>query len=334
VKPTLRRFRSTIGGLGLALVLLAPAPATQAQDVVRTVTLTTWKSIFGRIEPRDRYPVRTRLGGGVVEVTVAEGSVVERGQQIALVADPKLNLQLHAIEAELSALQSRVANAEAELERGKNLLSRGVTTVQRLDALRTELQVIQGQVGATESERDVLLQRQSEGAVIVPISGTVLSVPVTKGSIVLPGEAIAEVGGGGFYLRLAIPERHAAALREGGEIKLIEAEGHRSGTLAKIYPEIENGRVIADVEIGDLPTDFIDARVPVQLPVDERQALVVPVAAVNTRMGLDFVAIEGPGGAPVERIVIVGQQHVIDGVEMIEVLSGLTDGMVLADHDD
>lgn len=334
MKPTLRRFRSTIGGLGLALVLLAPAPATQAQDVVRTVTLTTWKSIFGRIEPRDRYPVRTRLGGGVVEVTVAEGSVVERGQQIALVADPKLNLQLHAIEAELSALQSRVANAEAELERGKNLLSRGVTTVQRLDALRTELQVIQGQVGATESERDVLLQRQSEGAVIVPISGTVLSVPVTKGSIVLPGEAIAEVGGGGFYLRLAIPERHAAALREGGEIKLIEAEGHRSGTLAKIYPEIENGRVIADVEIGDLPTDFIDARVPVQLPVDERQALVVPVAAVNTRMGLDFVAIEGPGGAPVERIVIVGQQHVIDGVEMIEVLSGLTDGMVLADHDD
>ena len=334
MKPTLRRFRSTIGGLGLALVLLAPAPATQAQDVVRTVTLTTWKSIFGRIEPRDRYPVRTRLGGGVVEVTVAEGSVVERGQQIALVAAPKLNLQLHAIEAELSALQSRVANAEAELERGKNLLSRGVTTVQRLDALRTELQVIQGQVGATESERDVLLQRQSEGAVIVPISGTVLSVPVIKGSIVLPGEAIAEVGGGGFYPRLAIPERHAAALREGGEIKLIEAEGHRSGTLAKIYPEIENGRVIADVEIGDLPTDFIDARVPVQLPVDERQALVVPVAAVNTRMGLDFVAIEGPGGAPVERIVIVGQQHVIDGVEMIEVLSGLTDGKVLADHDD
>lgn len=315
------------------LSLGQPAPAADEASV-RLTTVTLWKSVFGRIEARERIPARSRLGGTLTALDVVEGSRIEAGQVIGMVTDEKLDLQLGSIDAQLRALQSQLDNAKAELDRGESLLERGVTTAQRLDALRTEVRVIEGRIDSAVAEREVLVQREEEGAVLAPIAGTVLDVPVTSGSVVLPGDVIAEIGGGGFFLRLAIPERHAVALAEGDEIRVVDGEGERTGTLARLYPQIENGRVIADVEVAGLPTDFIDARVPVRLPVGQTEALVVPEAAVTTRMGLDFVAVAGPDGTPRQRAVVVGPRHEIDGAPMVEILSGLVAGETLVARDE
>lgn len=45
---------------------------------------------------------------------------------------------------------------------------------------------------------------------------------------------------------------------------------------------IENGRVVADVEVEGLPDRFVDARVLVRLPVGSHAALVVPQSAIVT----------------------------------------------------
>ncbi len=297
------------------------------------VELTEWKAVFGRIEARDRVPARTRLGGTLTEVAVAEGSEVMRGEQIASVRDEKLALQLGAVDAQLSSLTAQLENAKTELARGENLLERGVTTAQRLDQLRTQVDVIEGQIGAARAERSVLEQREAEGAVLAPISGRVLNVPVTAGSVVMPGEAVAEIGGGGFFLRIAVPERHATFLAEGDEIRISTPEGEATGTLERIYPLIENGRVVADVAVEGLATDFVDARVLVRLPIGRREALVVPAAAVETRMGLDFVTVSGPEG-PVRRAVVVGAPRDVQGREMVEILSGLEGGEELVTGDE
>ncbi len=194
---------------------------------------------------------------------------------------------------------------------------------QQSDALRTQVQVLTGRIAANAAQRKVLEQQAAEGRVLAPIAGLVLDVPVAAGAVVLAGEAVATVGGGGFFLRLAVPERHAGALKEGDGIVIEGAEGPQDGRLARIYPQIENGRVIADVDVPGLSERFVDARVLVRLPVGEREALLVPEAAVLRRAGLDFVAVEGSGG-PVERTVVLGQRQ--DG--MVEILSGLEPGDV------
>jgi RND family efflux transporter MFP subunit len=314
------------------LLLLALAPAlvnAEETTTVQKLQLTDWKAVFGRIEARDRIPARSRLGGTLVQVDVVEGSRVMPGQVIARVVDEKLSLQLSAIDATLQSLGSQLENAESEVTRGESLLQRGVTTAQRLDALRTEVDVIQGRIGATQAERNVLQQRETEGSVLAPIAGTVLSVPVTAGSVVLSGEAIAEIGGGGFFLRLAVPERHAMHLKEGATIRIEGADTEHQGRLAKIYPQIENGRVVADVEVEGLATDFVDARVLVRLPVATSEAVVVPAGAVTSRMGLDYVTVTGPDGAPVARTVVLGAPHEMDGEALVEILSGLRGGETL-----
>jgi RND family efflux transporter MFP subunit len=305
-----------------AFALLWPM-ALQAEGLAPS-SVTEWKSVYGRIEARDRVPARARLGGTLVDLAVSEGDTVVAGQVLGMIVDEKLALQLRAIEAQSASLAAQLENARTELARGEELLSRGVTTVQRMDALRTQVDVLDGQIAAIAAERQVVEQQVAEGAVLAPVAGRVLDVPVSKGAVVMPGEAVASIGGGGFFLRLAVPERHAMALAEGDEIRIATPEGEARGSLVRLYPLIENGRVVADVEVPDLPDRFVDARVLVRLPVGERQALLVPEAALITRQGLDFVATKAG-----LRSVVPGQRHEVDGAVMVEILSGLQAGDVL-----
>jgi len=317
----------------VALVVSSPLSLLAEDVVLAPISVTEWKAVYGRIEARSRIPARARLGGTLVSLGVSEGDVVTAGQVLAQVVDAKIDYQLAAIDAQLQALAAEMDNAKVELTRGEDLLARGVTTAQRLDALRTQVDVLTGQIAAVGADRKVVEQLALEGAVLATIAGRVLSVPVAAGAVVLPGEAVATIGGGGIFLRIAVPERHAAFLQEGDAIEIETAKGLSQGTLARIYPLIENGRVIADVEVPDLPDSFIDARVLVRLPVDTRSALMVPVSAVITRTGLDFVEVAGPDGSFL-RTVVLGQHQTIGSTPMIEVLSGLMAGdQVVTGHE-
>ncbi len=305
--------------------VIMPLAASAGELLLATTTVTEWKAVYGRIEARSRIPARARLGGTLVSLGVVEGDFVTAGQELAEVVDEKITYQLSAIDAQWQALNAQMTNAQTELTRGEELLARGVTTAQRLDLLRTQVDVLAGQIAANRAERQVIEQQALEGSVLAPISGRVLVVPVAAGAVVMPGEAVATIGGGGFFLRIAVPERHAAFLQQGAGIQIETAAGVAQGTLARIYPLIENGRVVADVEVADLPDTFVDARVLVRLAVDTRPALLVPETAVHTRSGLDFVEVNEAAG-PMMRAVVLGQQQVIDGVAMIEVMSGLAAG--------
>jgi RND family efflux transporter MFP subunit len=316
------------------LLLLIAAFATQsslalAEPVTLSpTTITEWKAVYGTVEARDRVPARARIGGTLVALSVAEGDMVEAGQELARIVDDKLDFQLAALAAQREALTAQLGNAETDLKRGEGLLAEGVTTTQRVDALRTQVDVLKGQIAALDAQAEVIQQQAREGVVLAPVAGRVLDVPVTKGAVVMPGEGIAVLGGGGTFLRISVPERHATALDEGDAIQISGAAGEFQGHLARVYPLIEGGRVTADVEIADLPDGFVGARMQVRLPVGERTALLVPEAAILTRSGLDFVGLQGAEAVGL-RSIVTGEVQVIDGVRLVEVLSGLEAGDIV-----
>ncbi|EXL02724.1 efflux RND transporter periplasmic adaptor subunit [Aquamicrobium defluvii] len=310
----------------LVAALAATAPSVAAEPfVLAPQDVPEWKAVYGRVEARDLVPARARIGGTVVELLVSEGDEVDAGARIAIVRDDKIDFQIAAIDAQLRALEAQLGRAQSELERGRSLVERGVITAQRLEQLSTDVDVTQNQIAATQAQRSVIVQQGEEGDVLAPASGRVLTVPLTKGAVIMPGEPVATIGGGGFFLRLAIPERHSAELEEGAPIRIVTAGETRQGRLAKIYPRIENGRVIADVEVEGLDDAFVDARVLVEVPVGMRSALLVPQAALATRAGLDFVRVMA-GGAEVERVVVAGETIMQDGKTHIEILTGLEAG--------
>jgi len=310
--------------LGLSLL----ATASFAAETIRldAVKIPEWKAVYGRVEARDSVSARARIGGTVVDLKVTEGDDVKAGDVIAVVKDDKIDFQIAAIEAQLLGLRASLENAQSELTRGEELIKLGVTTAQRLDALRTQVDVVRNQIAAAEAQRSVVVEQGKEGAVLAPADGKVLSVPVTKDAVIMAGEPVATIGGGGFFLRLAIPERHADLLRQDASIEIDSGNGHEStGRLAKIYPEIDNGRVIADVEVEDLPTAFVNKRLLVRVPVGERDALLLPVNALTNRFGVDYVTVRS-GEGTAERAVVTAKPILHDGKEMTEILTGLAAG--------
>ncbi len=308
------------------LALMATSALHAETLQLQPMPVPEWKAVYGRVEARNSVAARARIGGTVVDLKVTEGDSVGTGDVIATVKDDKIDFQIAAIDAQLLGLKASLDNAQSELSRGEELIKRGVTTAQRLDALRTQVDVVRNQIAAAEAQRSVYIEQGKEGDVLAPTAGKVLTVPVTKDAVVMAGETVATIGGGGFYLRLAIPERHADLLEEGASIEIDSGNGHENkGRLAKIYPEIDNGRVIADVEVSDLPTSFVNKRVLVRVPVGERNALFLPQTALKNRYGVDYVTIRA-GEGTAERAVVTAKPIRIDGQPMTEILTGLSAG--------
>ncbi len=316
------------------LALMASAavhPAAAADFVVRPVTIPEMKSVFGQVESRTIVPARARIGGTIAAISVTEGSLVDEGAVIARVVDDKLALQLDAAEARVQQATSQLTKAGADLDRAQQLVAKGVSSQAQLDQAKSANDVAVNQLAAAVADRAVVVQQAKEGDVLAPATGRVLTVPVTLGSVVLAGETIARVASGRTYLRLSLPERHAASLHEGDSV-LIGARGLsavasatssvREGRIAKIYPEITAGRVTADVEVADLGDYFVGERTLVSIPVGTRSALAIPPEAVATRHGIDLVRLAS--GADVS--VILGESFTADGAARVEILTGLAAG--------
>lgn len=316
----------------LVCVVLATSGSAATIEVTPEI-ITEWKPVYGQVETRDRVPARARIGGTIVALDVTEGDRVEAGARIAMVEDTKLSFQIDAIDARLEALASRLETARSELSRGEQLMERGVFTSQRLEELRTAVSVVEGEIQSLEAEQLIVRRQIEEGAVLAPEAGIVLAVPVSLGSVVAPGEGVAVVGGGGVYLRLAVPERHAADLVEGDTIEIGGADDTRQGILARLYPQIEGGRVQADVEVEGLDSSFVGRRVQVRLPVGQREVILVPESALSRHGGLDFVAVR-VGDEPVERVVVPGAAIQRDGVAWREILTGLAAGDMVVTSDE
>ena len=85
---------------------------------------------------------------------------------------------------------------------------------------------------------------------------------------------------------------------------------------------------MADVEIDGLPDRHVGTRMLVSLPVGDREALLVPQDSITNRSGLDFVGIQTAKGVAL-RSIVPGGTHLLNGVPMVEVISGLRVGDVV-----
>ena len=322
-----RFFR--FGALALNLAFALSEKAGAGEFLVQPKTIPDMKAMFGQVESRDIVAARARIGGTIMSRSVDEGTEVQAGDVVAVVADEKLALQAQSLDGQLRALDSQLINAKTAFERARSLMAGGYTTQAAYDQAKTNLDVLQHQLESARSQRAVIAQQTDEGKVLAPKAGRVLTVAIVPGSVVMPGEALARIASGATFLRLSLPERHAALLRLDAPVSVAPrglgaADGGsaRQGRIAKIYPEIDNGRVIADAEVAGLADFFIGERVQIHAPVGERQALLIPRAAVATRSGVDYVRIVRPEGG-LDVAVVVADAHQGD---MVEALTGLKAG--------
>ena len=311
----------------------APAEAAAPDFVVHSETLADAKAVFATVESREIDPARVRTGGTIAQIAVRRGEAVHRGQLIATVGDMKLVMQRGGLNAEIAALRAQLAQTKADLARTETLVVTGAATRQLRDQTRTQVQVETSTIQAKTSQLQVVEQQLTEGEVLSPADGRVLDLPFTEGTVVTPGEAVATVAVAGYVLRLRVPEEHARFLKPGGPIRLDGADlaqgADVTGQITLVYPQIQDGRVIAEAQVPGLGDYFVGQRVRVWLAGAPRPRVVVPGHMLRTAFGLDYVMLRTPDGviqAPVQRGIAAPGTGMPDGVE---ILSGLTGGETL-----
>jgi RND family efflux transporter MFP subunit len=300
---------------------------------VTTEEIDDLKSVYATVRSRDLIQARVRTPGTIASLKVDEGDSLQPGQVLALVGDPKIALRINALDARIVANESRVATAETELQRSQTLKERGFASQARLDQAQTAYDVALNELKSARAERSVIETEIAEGQVLAPTSGRVLKVPVTEGSVVLAGESIATIAANEYLLRLELPERHARFMKIGDPVR-VGARGLGAddtplaeGRISQVYPELQNGRVVADAEVPDLGSYFVGERLLVWISAGKRQAFVVPRAYIFKRFGLDYVRLEKDGGAHADVVVQAGRViKGTDGQERVEILAGVAAG--------
>ncbi|WP_167406671.1 efflux RND transporter periplasmic adaptor subunit [Bradyrhizobium forestalis] len=306
-------------------------PATAAETLVVTrQSIADEKAVFATVESISVVPARGRIGGTVAQLKVREGDRVAAGQAIATIGDEKLVLQMKSLDAQIEALQAQANQAQLDFTRTEGLVERGILPRIKLDEQRTALNVAENGLRAKTAERAVINEQLNQGQVLAPADGRVLKRLITIGSVVLAGDPIVTVAQQNFKLRLRVPERHARLLKAGDKIRIDGAEfvgeAAKLGVIDLVYPQIEEGRVIADASVEGLGEYFVGDRLRVWISGGARPAFVIPSSYVTTRFGVDYVRLQKDGetiDVPVQRGRVLPTPALPDG---LEILSGISAG--------
>jgi RND family efflux transporter MFP subunit len=318
----------------LAASFLPGGASAAAIFEVQQTAVDDLKSVYATVRSTDVVDARVRTGGTVASLAIQRGSEVKPGDVIATVTDQKLALRMRALDAQIVGLKSRAETARIEFQRQEQLAEKGYAASAKLDEARAASEVASNALKSAEAERAVVTQQVQEGDVLAPAPGRVLTIPVTVGTVVMPGEAIARIAANAYVLRLELPERHARFIKKGDPVAIAGRELSGSdgaigkGTIILVYPELQDGRVIADAQADGLGKYFVGERVLVWISAGKRNAIIVPRAYLFKRFGLDYARIQGTDGKTVDAVVQLGQPpHLEDqGAGLIEVLAGLRPG--------
>lgn len=301
----------------------AAVPVTVSPVVVRPSTRLV--NFVGTLYGNEEVTLSSQVEGQIKSLTVNLGDSVVAGQVLAEIDDDQWRARLREAEATL-------AKAQADEERGRQLVGTKVISPQEYETIKMHAAVAQAQ-------RDTLRVTIRHARVESPLTGAVARRFISAGEYVRTGgQLFTLVAEDPLKLRGDVPERFAHELQAGQTVQVhVDAfpaavfTGRLNRVSPASNPENRSVAIEAVVENRDRrlrPGFFANAAVVTR--TDDR-ALMVPQEALITFAGVTKLFIISAGTAH-ERQVHTGTRgdagfiEVLDGLEGTEVVavSGLT----------
>lgn len=235
----------------------------------------------GYLESRWQAAVGAKVPGRIAQIPVEEGTRVKAGDVLAELEHADLDAALASrkvavelAEAQLAEATSNLVQAERNLKRERDLMSRGAGTEQALEQAGTALDVAQATVRARTAGLDAAKSSvlEAEEAVrnmfiYAPFDGTVVTKDAEQGESIMPG-GMGASSGRGSVITLAkldelevdtdVKEDYLGQLRKGQPTQVIvdAVPNHRyNGRLREIIPMGDRTRGIVKVKVTVLDPD-------------------------------------------------------------------------------
>jgi multidrug efflux pump subunit AcrA (membrane-fusion protein) len=314
----------------------------------------------GTMEALHEGAIYARVSGYVRRWYSDIGANVRAGQVLADIDVPELQQSVLQARAQLAQMQSALALARANLERYRLLAADSAVTAQEFQTFQQAYEAAAASVRAAEANLRGLISMLQYTQVRAPFAGIVTARNVETGALITAGGASsAPLTAGGSQLTPAssvaaaslfrvaqidtmrvyvnIPQPYVASIRAGSAADLVIANlGNQSfhGTIVRTAGAVDpNTRtLLTEVDVPNparvlLPGMYAQLRIA----VDRVNApLVIPSTALVTRSSGPQVIELVPGAGGRATVHLRTVQVARDYGSTMEIVSGLTDGALVA----
>jgi HlyD family secretion protein len=175
-----------------SLVTTAPV---ERRDIVVEAEAT------GSVEPVDTVAVKSIAGGLVLRMPVEVGSSVKPGDLLVQIDTRDLRNQYEQARANLVAAQAQLTVATAARERAERLGAARIITAAERESATATFASAQSAVVTARTNVDIARQRLDDATVRAQVAGTVISKPVSVGTVIT--SATSSASGGTTLLTIA-----------------------------------------------------------------------------------------------------------------------------------
>lgn len=270
MRPTLRWLVPAVIVAGLAVFFLSrgggsPSGGTRQGPGKRPVAVRVAAVQTGELSLLERYPgelwaeavdLAPSIPGRLAEIGARVGDRVKKGQVLARLDGAILRQQLREAEARVRGagastkrVEARLAAARAEWERKRPLAERQLVSAQELAEVEANLGALEAELASTGADGEQsraqaqgLREQLSELSLVAPFDGVVASRNFEPGATVTSSTPVVRVvRDGPLEVRFRVPERDAAVVRQGLDLKVeTQATGQTpfSGKVLRVAGEI------------------------------------------------------------------------------------------------
>ena len=186
----------------LAVVLLAgcgksaePEPEIRPVRIVaaRAESLSDLPTQVGEIRPHFESDLGFKIAGKVLSRSVDLGSLVKRGDVVAILDDQDQRNQSQAAQAEMVAAQASLTQAEAEERRQDKLCRAGWASEARYEAALQARDSARAMMRAAEAKLRLAHDQRDYATLRAPEDGVISQIGVEAGQVVGPGQMVARL---------------------------------------------------------------------------------------------------------------------------------------------
>jgi HlyD family secretion protein len=314
----------------------APLPTTTVTrgDIAVRVQAT------GIVEPINPVDIKSKAQGQIIQLPAEVGTVVKTGDLLAQVDPRDVKNSFDQAMADDVVSSASLIKALQDRARKDSLFAKHVITVSEHDSTRTSVSAAQSDMISKRANLDLARQKLEDAAVHAPIPGTVVSRPVTNGTIITSvtspngGTTLMTVADlGRVRMRVTIDEVEMANVHVGEPATVaVDAFPDRKfeGVIEKIEPQavVTQGVTFFPVMVnvsnkdgllmpgmnGEVTIKAADLSQVLQIPIDAIRAtnelapvgrmFGVPVDTLETLLRRDLVSSEGTTGIPGRYVVV------------------------------
>jgi HlyD family secretion protein len=265
--------------LAIATAVLAAGCEKQSTQSVALPTTTVTRGDIavrvqatGTVEPINPVDIKSKAGGAITKLPVEVGTVVKPKELLAQIDPRDVQNRFNQAVADDVVSYAALTKALRDQARKDTLFARKVITISEHDSTKSTIASAQSDVVQKRAALDLARQGLEDATIEAPVGGTIVTRPVTQGSIVTPATGQAT---GTTLMTIADLSR----VRMRVTIDEVEMGNIRVGQTATVavdaFPDHTFNGVIEKVEPQAVVTQGVTF-FPVQITIDNRENLLMP----------------------------------------------------------